>query len=109
MTGFECSGVMSRNDVYNYPIQGPAFHLLLWSLIQIVKWTVKNKMRSKVIGTIHDSIEADVHRDELEEFIEKVVEVMTIAVRKHWDWVIVPLEAEVEWSETNWYEKKVWK
>ena len=75
----------------------------------MLKWTVKNKMRSRVIGTIHDSIEADVHRDELEEFIEKVVEVMTIAVRKHWDWVIVPLEAEVEWSETNWYEKKAWK
>ena len=29
LTGFRCSGVMSRNDCINYPVQGAAFHCLL--------------------------------------------------------------------------------
>ena len=106
MTGFVCQGVMSRNDTYNWPIQGPAFHLLLWSLIRMVKWTVKQKMRSLVVGTIHDSIEADVHKGELDEFVAKIVKVMTVDVRRHWPWVVVPLGVEVEVSETNWFEKQ---
>jgi len=37
MTGFISQGLYSRNDLYNHPIQGPAFHCLLWSLIQLVR------------------------------------------------------------------------
>ncbi len=106
MTGFTCSGAMSRNDVYNYPIQGPAFHLLLWSLIQLVKQIIKRKMRSKVIGQIHDSTLGDVHKKELDDYLAMSKKIMTVEVRKHWPWVIVPLSIEAEVSETNWYEKK---
>jgi DNA polymerase-1 len=106
MTGFRCSGTYSRNDLYNYPVQGPAFHLLLWCLIQVVGWLKKNRMKSKVIGTIHDSIEMDVAEEELETVTQKVNQVMTVDVRKAWPWVIVPLSIECEISRTNWYEKK---
>lgn len=106
MTGFTCTGVYSRNDLMNYPIQGPAFHCLLWCLIQMVKWIRKNKMRSRIIGQIHDSMIADVPRDELQDYIAQVILVMTEMIRRHWDWIIVPLKVEVEGSETNWFEKK---
>jgi len=105
MTGFRCQGVYSRNQLYNIPIQGPAFHLLLWSLIQVVRTLKRDKMRSRVVGQIHDSIVADVHRDELNEYLSLVKRVMTVDVREHWPWVVVPLEIEVEKSETNWFEK----
>ena len=59
LTGFRIDGVMGRNDVINYPVQGSAFHCLLWSLIQLNRWLRKNKMRSKIVGQIHDSIVAD--------------------------------------------------
>jgi DNA polymerase-1 len=106
MTGFECSGVFTRNDLYNWPIQGPAFHLLLWSLTRMVKWLKKNKMKSKVVGQIHDSLIIDTHRDELDDVLAEAKKVMTEDVRKKWKWVIVPLEIEAEIAETNWFDKK---
>ncbi len=106
MTGFECSGVMSRNDVYNYPIQGPAFHLLLWSLIRLVRQISKKKMKTKVVGQIHDSILADVPENELDDYLAMAKQIMTVDVRKHWKWVIVPLEIEAEVAKTNWYQKE---
>jgi len=106
MTGFVCSGVYSRNEIYNYPVQGPAFHCLLWSLIQMVKWLRKKRMRSMIVAEIHDSLIADVHLDELDEFLVKVRQVMTQDIRKHWPWVVTPLDIEVEVGEKNWAEMK---
>jgi len=106
MTGFVIAGVFKKNDLMNWPIQGPAFHCLLWSLIKLVKWMKRNKMKSKIVGQIHDSIVADIHKSELHDFLVKAKQVMTEDVRKAWDWIITPLDVEVEVAETNWYEKK---
>ncbi len=108
MTGFVVEGVYNRNRVMNYPVQGPAFHCLLWSMIRIVRWLRKNKMRTKIVGEVHDSIEADVHRDELDDYVAKAVEVMTVDVRKEWDWIITPLSVECAVSPEggSWYDKK---
>ncbi len=106
MTGFRCSGVYSRNQLFNIPVQGPAFHILLWSLIELVGWMRKRKMRSMIVGQIHDSIVADVHRDELDDYIGKAREVMADDIRKAWPWIVTPLEVDVEVAETNWYEKR---
>ena len=103
-TGFRCSGIMARNDVINYPVQGAAFHCLLWSLIQMVKLT--RKWKTKIVGQIHDSIVADVHRDELDDYLSLAKDVMTKRIRKAWPWIIVPLEIEVEVGEQNWFEKQ---
>jgi len=103
-TGFRCQGLMKRNDVINYPVQGAAFHCLLWSLIQMVKLT--RKWRSKIVGQIHDSIVADIHIDELDKFLRLAKDVMTTRIRDEWPWIIVPLEIEAEVAETNWFEKQ---
>jgi len=105
MTGFECSGVFTRNELYNWPIQGPAFHLLLWSLIQLQRWLVKGRMQSRIIGQIHDSIVADVHRDELDDYLAESRRIMTEDVKTAYPWVVTPMEIEVEMFETNWFEK----
>jgi len=106
MTGFRMSGIYTRNQVANIPIQGPAFHCLLWSLIQMVKWLSKAKMKSHIIGQIHDSIVADVHNSELSDYLNKAKQVMTEGVREHWPWIITDLQIEAEASDVNWYEKK---
>jgi hypothetical protein len=107
MTGFRCSGVLKRNHVFNYPIQGPAFHCLLWSLIQLMNRT--RGMKTKIVGQIHDSIIADVHESELVDYVNMAREVMTQEIRKHWSWIIVPLLVEVEASAVNWWEKKAYE
>lgn len=105
MTGFVCRGVFSRNFLMNAPIQGPSFHLLLSSLIELNDWLKKNRMWSRIIGQIHDSIIFDLHKDERDYVIPRIKWTMTQYVRKVWDWVIVPLEIEAELSETNWFGK----
>ena len=106
MTGFRVSGVYRRNYVFNCPIQGPAFHLLLWSLTRMVRWLKKQRMRTKIIGQIHDSIVADVYEPELDDYIAKAREVMTVDVRKRYDWIITPMDIEVEVARENWFHKQ---
>ncbi len=106
MTGFVCTGIYSKNDLMNYPIQGPAFHCLLQSLIWLVRKMQKKKMRSMVVGQIFDSIFADVHRDELDDYLAMAKQIMTEDIRREWKWIIVPLSIEAEVAETNWYEKE---
>lgn len=108
-SGFWVEGLYSKNDVTNYPVQGFAFHWELWSLIQLQKWLNKNKMRSKIVGQIHDSILIDCHKDELQDVIAKIHQIMTVDLLKHWRQIIIPVEIEIETSSTNWHEKKEYK
>lgn len=107
-TGFICKGYMSRNDAINYPVQGAAFHCLLWSFIQIQKWIKANCKHTKIIGQIHDSIVIDVHPSDLNALLEQAQQIMTVDIVKHWPWIIVPLEIEAEATpvDGSWLLKK---
>jgi DNA polymerase-1 len=109
LTGFRCSGIMSRNDVINYPVQGSAFHCLLWCLIELQKWLDADGMQTLLIGQIHDSVVMDVVPEEMSAVLAKAVELMTVKIREAWPWIIVPLEIEAEAApvDKSWYEKKV--
>jgi len=106
LTGFREDGLYGRNDVINHPVQGAAFHCLLWTLTELVKWSSKNKMMSMVVGQIHDSMLCDVHRDELDCFLGKVKELATVRLREAWRWIVVPLAVDVAIAEENWFEKR---
>jgi hypothetical protein len=53
---------------------------------------------------------ADVHEDDVDDYIALAVWVMTRKLVKHWDWINVPLEveAEVAASGLSWHDKKVY-
>jgi hypothetical protein len=106
LTGFWLDGVMNKKDVINYPIQGSAFHCLLWSLIQLTKKL--QKWKSKIVGQIHDSVIADVHIDELDAYLKLAKSVMTDRLREAFPWIIVPIEIEAEACGLNetWFDKK---
>jgi len=107
-TGFDCKGIMRKNEVINYPVQGAAFHCLLWSFTEMVNALEKKCMDSKVIGQIHDSIVLDVHPEELEEVKKLLRYITTIALPKHWDWIIVPMDIDAEISpvDGSWADKQ---
>lgn len=108
LTGFRCSGVMRKNQVINYPVQGIAFHCLLWSLIQVNDVLKREKWRTRIVGQIHDEMVADVYEPECSEFIDLVQRVMCYSIRRHWNWIITPLEVEIKSTEVDgtWDEKK---
>ena len=107
-TGFVFQGVMSRNDVINYPVQGAAFHCLLWSLIEIMKVQLRERWDTKIVGQIHDSIIIDMNPKEVDHVIPIIKCIMCNDVRQHWPWIIVPLEIEADVCpvDGSWAEKK---
>jgi len=96
LTGFSYHGPMSRKEAINYPVQGSAFHCLLWSLITLQSEILRQKMKTLIVGQIHDSIVADVPWNELDDFLGLAKEVMTERLRKTWKWINIPLEVEAE-------------
>jgi DNA polymerase-1 len=110
MTGFWVEGLYSNNQLLNIPIQGPAFHCLLWSIIQFQKWIEENRKRSLIVGQIHDCVLADVPLDELQDVLTALEQIMTVKIREEWKWVIVPLKAEVDVvpEKSSWHSKEPW-
>ncbi len=110
-TGFRCVGTYRRNEVLNYAVQGSAFHCLLWSLIRIQKEITKKKMKTKLVGQIHDSLIADVPVGEVQEYIRLAKRIMTRELPKTWKWLCVPLEIEIEVTpeEGSWFDKVPWQ
>lgn len=106
-TGFRVQGVMGRNEASNYPVQGSAFHVLLWCFIQLDRIAQEQRWDSRLVGQIHDEIVMDVHPNELGKVIATLREIMTVRVREHWHWITVPLEAEIEGCpvDGSWYDK----
>ena len=100
-TGFICKGNMRRNDVLNYPIQGTAFHCLLWSLIKINRYLNDNKMDTKIIGQVHDSVVLDLNPSEEKRLIPIIHKIMCKDIREHWDWITIPLDVEFELTKIN--------
>jgi len=104
MSGFRRYGPLTVNKLYNTPIQGPAFHLMLDALIKIEVALAERGLRSRPIFEVHDSVTIDTVPSEAEEVVQIVSAIMTA---KRFDWQgIVPLA--VEWEVTGYGEKNNW-
>lgn len=107
-TGFRCSGVMNKKEVTNYPIQGAAFHCLLWSFIELDKMFQRLNLNTRLLGQIHDAILFDVDPNELVQVAELAQEVTTKHLPKAWKWIMVPLTVDAELCpvDASWAEKE---
>lgn len=106
--GFRFQTYMTFNECTNYPAQGTAFHILLWTLIQVHKEIKKRGMLSKIIGQIHDSMVIDAVPSEVKKLIQLIDYWGTVMTRKTFEWITVPLKIDHEIAPINlsWYEKK---
>jgi DNA polymerase-1 len=95
-TGFEITGNLNKNDITNYPVQGAAFHCLLWSFIRMDDIIRNEHLDTRIIGQIHDAIVLDVAPDELDYVAKTLVDITTIQLPKAFDWIIVPLQIDAE-------------
>ncbi len=109
LSGFKCTDItLKKNEVINRPIQGTAFHCLLWGLVEMQMEIDKRGLDTKIIGQIHDSLIMDVPEKELQIVLNLFKHIMNRRIRKHWPWIIVPLDVEPEASpkDGSWYDKK---
>lgn len=95
-TGFTCSGIMRKNEITNYPIQGAAFHCLLFTFIELDKIARKEKWKTKLVGQIHDSILLDAYPNELPRIKEALQIIVKETLPNAWKWIIVPLDIDVD-------------
>jgi DNA polymerase I-like protein with 3'-5' exonuclease and polymerase domains len=111
LTGFRCHGIMNEKEVSNYPVQGAAFHCLLWSMIQLDKQLRKYNMDSVICGQIHDSMLIDTAPKELKNVWEITQQITTIDLPKTYPWICVPLEIDGDVTEIDqsWATKKAYK
>lgn len=108
LTGFTYQGIYRRNQVINLDVQGSAFHCCLQACILIEKELWRCKMKTRICGTIHDSILAYGPPGEREGFLELASGIMTREIARMWPWIIVPLtvEAEVAPIGASWFHKE---
>ena len=106
LSGFRVEGELTKYQLGNFPIQGPAFHVLLWSFIQVnTLWKGKTGWRSKLVGQIHDELTTDEHGGEFDQNQSEIPRIMTEDLRKAFSWVIVPMEVETSATpiDGNWF------
>ena len=109
-TGFTYSSVLSKNKVINYPVQGAAFHCLLWSFIKITEAFEKRGFQTKLVGQIHDAFVLDVYPPELERVHKLITRIATKDILKAYPWINVPLSIDTELCpiDGSWAEKEEW-
>lgn len=107
LTGFRCSGVMDKKQVINYPVQGAAFHCLLWSFIEVDKIAIAEGWDSRLIGQIHDSMILDVNPSELDHIVKTIRRITCKELPNAWKWIIVPLDVDMEICpvDASWVDK----
>lgn len=108
LTGFRYYGPMKKNEALNICIQGSAHHILLYLFNRISDVIAEKKLKSKLIGQIHDSMLPSVEPDE-ENYIDKMIWYYgTQQIRDIFKWIIVPIKIEKSsgdidrpWSEVK--------
>ena len=107
LTGFVMTGPHVKNDITNYPVQGSAWHCLLWSLPRINRILRKYKMRTRIIGQIHDSIQTDGPPSERDDVIDVCEKIMTRDVLVAYPWINTPIATEPEACPIggSWFDK----
>jgi uracil-DNA glycosylase family 4 len=100
-------GYLTPNVVCNTPIQGTAAHCLLWSCNKIDRISIDESWETEMIGQVHDSMINDMYPPEQEMVVETIKQVAEKDIVDTYDWIIVPLTMEFEFTPINksWYEK----
>jgi DNA polymerase I-like protein with 3'-5' exonuclease and polymerase domains len=109
--GFRYSGYLTFNEICNLPIQGTAFHILLWTLLKTLKRKEEEGWQTDILGHIHDAMVFDFVPEEVDHIIKAVTQIGTVDIRKEFKWINIPLEIEAELApiDTSWYDVKEYK
>lgn len=83
----------------NAPIQGTGSDLTLRSIIEIQDYIATHKLKSRMVGTVHDSIVFDIHVKELKELANCIKYIMEHVHEKYID-TQVPILSELEMGDS---------
>lgn len=98
--GFTFRGYMDRKQTCNFNIQSTSFHLLLKVLLRMREWIARRKMKTKIVGQIHDSGIFDSPESEYKDVIRQFMKYAD-ELYDEFEWMEVPMTAEAEVSEID--------
>lgn len=102
-------GVSNGTQILNYPVQGFSADMVQIACIRTFKMFKEQKLQSKLILTVHDSIVVDTHPDETDQVKAVLVEAMTEIgedLKKRYEYeAIVPFDIEISGGK-NWLEQE---
>jgi uracil-DNA glycosylase family 4 len=104
--GFRFTGYMTDKETTNYPIQSTAFHILLEALTKLNNILKIDNWQSYIVGQIHDSILLYIHPDEKDALLQLCKKVMSKDIADKYNWITVPIDMEMELTNTSWWDKK---
>ncbi len=84
----------------NTPIQGTSADIIKKAMIEVQNELEKRQLKTKMILQVHDELVFDCNRDELEEVIELVTNIMEGTYK-----LLVPLKVDINYGD-NWYLAK---
>ncbi len=99
--GHKRGGFLKKTVISNSMVQGPAFHCLLWAIIEAQKVAEEEEWRSSINGQIHDAPFMYLWPEEEQHVIETVTDIMENKIREANPWISVPLKCEWNISSVN--------
>jgi len=98
------SGMDRVKRFYNFPVQSAASDINLFAIGAIWEIMRSEKLKSRMIATVHDSLVVDCVKEE----VERVKEIMVLVVASLdgiFDWMTAPMEIDLttgkNWSEAS--------
>lgn len=99
--GFRYRGWLTRNQLYNYKVQGTAFHLLLWSMTELHRMSIRRRWKSYIMWQIYDQLIWALWPPEREEVLAACDEVMVGKARERFEWINTPIRVDHEITQIN--------
>ncbi len=97
--GFRFKGYMNKKQCTNYPIQGTSFHLLVYTIVKFWEELKERKLKTLIIGQIHDSIILDIPIDEIDE-VKHILAKIVYNLHNTFKWMDFPMGLDLEISKS---------
>jgi DNA polymerase-1 len=94
----------TEHKTLNVLVQGTGAVIMRHGFVNIYKYLTRGQFKSHLVNVVHDEFQLDVARGEIYTLIETIPPLMRY--QKIHD--IISIESSIEWSSTNWADKKEW-
>lgn len=99
--GFRFGGYMEKNKLYNYKVQGTAFHVLAWSFGQLQKEARSRGWKSRLLWQVYDAIITMAWPPELKDVMEAHQRIMVDGAKRRFGFINTPISIVLEVSSVD--------
>jgi DNA polymerase-1 len=68
--------IMQKEPAINAPVQGAAADIIKIAMIEIDKWLMQKKSKTKIIMQVHDELVFEIHEDDINQEVKNIVNIM---------------------------------